>query len=93
MHGFHCYFCRGETAFMNKYVLTLAAALLISTAPVYYAFQAQAEETAPVTEEVAEINCAAIPEDQDLPAECADAATPAAGAPDEQGMPENFGNE
>lgn len=33
---------------MNKYVLMLAAAGLIAAAPAYYAFQAQAEESAPV---------------------------------------------
>ncbi len=36
---------------MNKYVLMLAAAGLIAAAPAYYAFQAQAEEAAPVAEE------------------------------------------
>lgn len=30
---------------MNKYVLMLAAAALISAAPAYYAFQAQAEDS------------------------------------------------
>ena len=33
---------------MNKYVLMLAAAGLIAAAPAYYAFQAQADEGAPV---------------------------------------------
>lgn len=65
---------------MNKYILTLAAAVLIATAPAYYAFQAQAEETQPVTEETSVVDCAAVPEDQEIPAECADAYTPAAGA-------------
>lgn len=35
---------------MNKYALMLAGTALIATAPVYYAFQAQADETpAPAT--------------------------------------------
>lgn len=36
---------------MNKYVLMLAAAGLIAAAPVYYAFQAHADEAAPVAAE------------------------------------------
>lgn len=32
---------------MKTYLLMLAAAGLIATAPVYYAYQAQAEEAAP----------------------------------------------
>ncbi len=66
---------------MNKYLLSFCAAALIATAPAYYAFQAQAEEmkAAPVTEEVAAIDCTAIPDDQDIPAECAGSAEPAAG--------------
>lgn len=83
----------GEKLTMNKYALMLAAALLISTAPVYYAFQAQAEETQPVTEETVAVDCTAIPDDQDVPAECVSAAAPAAGEPDQKAMPENFGNE
>jgi hypothetical protein len=38
---------------MNKYVLMMAAAGLIAAAPVYYAFQAQAEEAPATTEEAA----------------------------------------
>jgi len=72
---------------MNKYVLMLADAGLIAAAPAYYAFQAQAEETAPTTAETpvegesAAVDCANIPEGTDKPAECADAAAPAAGEP------------
>ncbi len=69
---------------MNKYVLMLAAAGLIAAAPAYYAFQAQAEEAAPATTEApaaeaAKVDCANIPEGTEAPAECADAAAPAAG--------------
>ena len=65
---------------MNKYVLMLAAAGLIAAAPAYYAFQAQAEEApAAASEEAAKIDCAAIPEGTEAPAECAEGAAPAAG--------------
>ena len=66
---------------MNKYVLMLAAAGLIAAAPAYYAFQAQAEEMAAEHTEGdhAAVDCAAIPEGTEAPAECADAAAPAAG--------------
>lgn len=53
---------------MNKYVLMLAAAGLIAAAPAYYAFQAQAEESAP-----AAVDCSAVPEGEDVPAECTEA--------------------
>lgn len=64
---------------MNKYVLTLAAALLIAAAPAYYAFQAQAEESAPAAsvtdlKEGDVISCDTLPEDADTPDECIDAA-------------------
>lgn len=59
---------------MNKYVLMLAAAGLIAAAPAYYAFQAQAEE-APVE---ATVDCDAVPEGEEIPAECVEA--PAADA-------------
>ena len=65
---------------MNKYVLTLAAAGLIAAAPAYYAFQAQAEEApAAASEEAAKVDCANIPEGTEAPAECTEAAAPAAG--------------
>lgn len=61
---------------MNKYVLTLAAALLIAAAPAYYAFQAQAEEAVPAAAEPKEgdvITCDTLPEDADAPDECIEA--------------------
>lgn len=75
---------------MNKYVLTLAAAVLIAAAPAYYAFQAQAEEVAPATnEQGAAAQCS--PTNEEMPAECAGAQAPSAGqkAP----MPKQAGNE
>lgn len=67
---------------MNKYALMLAAVGLIAAAPAYYAFQAQAEEAAAPatqTEEAAKVDCAAIPEGQEKPAECVEGAAPSAG--------------
>ena len=65
---------------MNKYVLMLASAGLIAAAPAYYAFQAQAEEApAATSEEAAKVDCANLPEGAEAPAECTDAAAPAAG--------------
>jgi hypothetical protein len=72
---------------MNKYVLMLAAAGLIAAAPVYYAFQANAEEAAPVAEQAADEAAAeeapavdAAPAPVEAPAEA-----PAADAHDEEG--------
>jgi hypothetical protein len=80
---------------MNKYVLMLAAAGLIAAAPAYYAFQAQAEETAPTTTEApagegetAAVDCANLPEGTEKPAECADQAAPAAGEATHEGHTE-----
>lgn len=65
---------------MNKYALMLAAVGLIAAAPAYYAFQAQAEDAhAPAAEEAAKVDCAAIPEGQEKPAECVEGAAPSAG--------------
>ncbi len=64
---------------MNKYVLMLAAAGLIAAAPAYYAFQAQAEESAPVVS-----GEAAAPAPESTSAEApatTDEATPAAAEP------------
>lgn len=64
---------------MNKYILMLAAAGLIAAAPAYYAFQAQAEE-APAE---AAIDCTAIPEGEEVPAECAEEPVTEEAAPAE----------
>ena len=64
---------------MKKYALMAASAALIATAPAYYAFQANAEEAAPVaTQEAAP----SVDETAEAPAtteESAAAETPAAG--------------
>ncbi len=81
---------------MSKHILTLAAAILIAAAPAYYAFQANAEEAAPamtpmMDEEGAAVDCSAIADDQPMPAECAQAQTPAAG--EKKMMPKQDVNE
>lgn len=61
---------------MNKYVLMLAAAGLIAAAPAYYAFQAHADESAPLADATtstgSEETPAAAPVEGEAPA--ADAA-------------------
>lgn len=61
---------------MNKYVLMLVAAALIAAAPAYYAFQAQAEEASNAA--AGTVDCAAITENNQMPAECASEAGPPA---------------
>jgi hypothetical protein len=64
---------------MNKYVLTLAAAALIASAPAYYAFQAQADEGTPAAE--ADASAAAEASADSAAPSTTDEATPEAAEP------------